>query len=91
MANLREKGADIFEDLDETVAYEDYMNEDSGLPKADVLKYKFEDGSWVAVRPSGTEPKIKIYYCMRGDSEEAAAERQKTAAACVGKFTGADR
>ncbi len=37
------------------------------LPKADVLKYALEDGSWIAVRPSGTEPKIKIYYSIRAN------------------------
>jgi phosphoglucomutase len=32
------------------------------LPKSDVLKYKLEDGSWVCLRPSGTEPKMKFYF-----------------------------
>lgn len=36
------------------------------LPKANVLKYVFEDGSWLAVRPSGTEPKIKFYLGAKG-------------------------
>lgn len=35
-----------------------------GLPKANVIKYYFADGSWIAVRPSGTEPKIKFYYSI---------------------------
>lgn len=39
------------------------------LPQADVLKYLFEDGSWMAVRPSGTEPKMKVYLSARGRSE----------------------
>lgn len=43
------------------------------LPESDVLKFVLEDGSWVAVRPSGTEPKIKIYYSVRA-ADEAAAE-----------------
>ena len=38
------------------------------LPKSDVLKYCFDDGSWIAVRPSGTEPKIKIYYSINGNN-----------------------
>ena len=45
------------------------------LPKSDVLKYVFADGSWVAVRPSGTEPKIKIYYSIREKDREKAEER----------------
>ena len=38
-----------------------------------MLKYWFKDGSWMAVRPSGTEPKIKIYYSIHDDDKEAAA------------------
>ena len=45
------------------------------LPAADVLKYVMTDGSWIAVRPSGTEPKLKIYYSIRGKDETAAEER----------------
>ncbi len=40
------------------------------LPKSDVLKYLYEDGSWMAVRPSGTEPKIKVYLAARGQHDE---------------------
>src|SRR5690606_13752711 len=39
----------------------DYLKDETGNPKSNVLKYIFIDGSWYAVRPSGTEPKIKIY------------------------------
>lgn len=38
-------------------------------PILNVLKYELKDGSWVAVRPSGTEPKIKIYYSIRGNDK----------------------
>ncbi|WP_075050787.1 hypothetical protein [Bacillus testis] len=41
------------------------------LPKSNVLKFYCEDGSWFCLRPSGTEPKIKIYFAVRGDSNEA--------------------
>lgn len=42
------------------------------LPASNVLKYILTDGSWIAVRPSGTEPKIKIYYSIKGaDKDEA--------------------
>lgn len=43
----------------------DYLNSDTGLAKSDVLKFLFDDGSWFAVRPSGTEPKIKFYIYSR--------------------------
>ncbi|MDW0116287.1 phospho-sugar mutase [Sporosarcina thermotolerans] len=45
------------------------------LPEADVLKYKLEDGSWVCIRPSGTEPKCKFYFAAKGKTEEEAKER----------------
>ncbi|MEA3422845.1 MAG: phospho-sugar mutase [Bacillota bacterium] len=42
----------------------DYLKDDTGLPNADVLKFIYEDQSWFAVRPSGTEPKLKIYISV---------------------------
>lgn len=40
------------------------------LPKSNVLKYELEDRSWFVVRPSGTEPKMKIYLAVIGNSIE---------------------
>ncbi len=45
------------------------------LPVSNVLKYTTPDGAWVAVRPSGTEPKIKLYYSVKGDSTASAQQR----------------
>ena len=47
------------------------------LPKADVIKYILKDGSWIAVRPSGTEPKIKIYYSIQAEKMYLAEEKLK--------------
>lgn len=47
----------------------------SGFTKSDVLKYYLEDGSWIAIRPSGTEPKCKFYYCVKGASLGDAHEK----------------
>lgn len=44
------------------------------LPKTDVLKYRLIDGSWICIRPSGTEPKCKIYIGVRKNSETEAFE-----------------
>lgn len=44
------------------------------LPKSNVLKFIFEDGSWFVLRPSGTEPKIKLYFSFSDDSIEKAKE-----------------
>ena len=43
----------------------DYKNDETDLPKTDLMYYIFEDGGFVAVRPSGTEPKCKFYYCIK--------------------------
>ena len=52
---------------------QDYINGGDNLPKADILKYRFNDGSIVYIRPSGTEPKLKAYIFARGRSEAEAA------------------
>lgn len=46
----------------------DYSKGLDGLPKENVLKFMLEDGSWFCLRPSGTEPKIKVYFAVRGSS-----------------------
>ena len=55
--------------------------EKTGLPKANILIYALEDGSGVVVRPSGTEPKIKIYFTTKGqDLAEAKAKKDALSA-----------
>ena len=54
----------------QTVVCGNEQAELKGFPKSNVLKYYLEDGSWIAVRPSGTEPKCKFYYCVKGANEE---------------------
>ena len=53
----------------------DYKEGIDGLPKSDVLKFVLDDKSWIAVRPSGTEPKIKFYFGVCGDSNEASDDK----------------
>lgn len=71
--------SDIFDIADEKVIkFEDYgkliVKEDgktadlAGFPNSEVLKFFLSDGSWIAVRPSGTEPKCKFYFCVKGSS-----------------------
>ncbi len=47
----------------------------SGLPSSNVLYYDLEDNAWLCVRPSGTEPKIKFYYGVKGSSLKDAEEK----------------
>ncbi|NMA87395.1 MAG: phospho-sugar mutase, partial [Tissierellia bacterium] len=60
MDSFREKAIEKIENM-KLINTIDYLNDDTGNPKSNVLKYYFDDGSWYAIRPSGTEPKIKIY------------------------------
>ena len=79
MAKFRDNGPKEFNNTAITVV-EDFKAQTSTAtdgtvtalttPPSDVLKYTLEDGSWIAVRPSGTEPKIKFYIAVVGESNE---------------------
>lgn len=55
----------------------DGTTENITLPKENVLKYVLEDSSWVAIRPSGTEPKCKFYFGVVGQTAEEAKDKLK--------------
>ena len=55
----------------------------TGLPSSNVLYYDLEDGAWICVRPSGTEPKIKFYFGVKGPSLEDAEEKENALGAAV--------
>ena len=75
MTEFRSKGISLFDGIKEVV---DFSGGIRDLPKENVLKYIWNDGSWLAVRPSGTEPKIKVYYSIVDPSKENAAKRLDT-------------
>ncbi|GMA45796.1 phosphoglucomutase [Tetragenococcus muriaticus PMC-11-5] len=56
-------------------------------PSADVLKYTLEDESWFAIRPSGTEPKIKFYIGVKADSDERAQQKIELLQAAINEIT----
>lgn len=58
--------------IPDTSVFLDYNKGIDGLPKEDVLKFILNDGSWIAVRPSGTEPKIKVYYSIKAEDKNNA-------------------
>ena len=45
------------------------------LPKSNVLKYYLEDGTWICLRPSGTEPKVKFYFSVNSNSLKESKEK----------------
>ncbi len=63
MSYFRANKATVFPNITDV---KDYSTGIGDLPKSNVLKFFLKGGSWVAVRPSGTEPKLKMYYSVRG-------------------------
>lgn len=57
-----------------------------GLPEANVLKYLLEDGTWIAIRPSGTEPKIKFYIGTQADTNEKAQQKRADFEKAIDQF-----
>lgn len=68
------------------VDLKDYQKGIDGLPKSNVLKYFLEDGSWIAIRPSGTEPKLKFYVAVKGQDEVKCLEKIDNIEADINKI-----
>ena len=73
MANLRKPLSAFADEAFQTATRIDYENDETGLPKSDVLSFALTDGCKIIVRPSGTEPKLKAYLFAKG-ADQAAAE-----------------
>ena len=86
MKNIRENPFSI--EGYKTVKIEDYKTQKTtysdgrvedltGFDVTDAIKYYLEDGSWIAARPSGTEPKCKFYFSIKGsDADDAASKTE---------------
>lgn len=61
----------------------DYKKGINDLPKSNVLKFILKDESWIAIRPSGTEPKIKFYFGVKSDSLEKSNIKLKNIISCI--------
>ncbi len=90
MNNLR-SGSSPFDDTYRVIDFKTDVEAEQGfglLPKSDVLKFVINDGSWIAVRPSGTEPKIKVYYSVKANNYDSAKKKfeiyQKTVKTALG-------
>ena len=78
MKRYREEALPL--DIEKVVDYKEGVD---GLPKSDVLKFFLKDGSWFAVRPSGTEPKIKFYFGIKGEFHQECREKTENIKAVV--------
>lgn len=79
MSELRKVGSP-FAETEKVIDYSSPIEAELGfgtLPTSNVLKYILFDGSWIAIRPSGTEPKIKIYYSIKGTEQDEAEKKLK--------------
>ena len=67
----------IFKDIEKDIVRDLKTGEEheTGLPKSNVLYYELNDNSWCCIRPSGTEPKIKLYMGVKGNTEKDAKEK----------------
>ncbi|MBR2296561.1 MAG: phospho-sugar mutase, partial [Clostridia bacterium] len=86
MAQMRTQGKTLMDGIEIVYDYEKGVDD---LPKSDVLKFIFNDGSWIAIRPSGTEPKIKVYYSVRGENKDEATKVLTARRAIINKIINA--
>lgn len=86
MVTFRNKGTALLPEIKEII---DFSTGIRDLPKENVLKYIFNDGSWMAVRPSGTEPKIKVYYSIVDPDKNNAKLRLEEIRKTIGSIINA--
>ena len=97
MADFRSESPTVFGGV-QVKSVEDYLSgtrtgangetSEMNFDKADVLKYYLEDGSWIAARPSGTEPKIKFYIGAVADTQEEADQKVIDFEASINELIG---
>ena len=76
MENFRKEPLKTINDMKLTKTI-DYLLDETGNPKSNVLRYYLDDGSWYAIRPSGTEPKIKLYIYTKDKMKDISLDKVK--------------
>ena len=61
-----------YDDILNGITVKDGIKEKTGLPRLDVMRYEYEDDTWIVFRPSGTEPKLKVYFGTKKKTIEEA-------------------
>ncbi|MEH7746605.1 MULTISPECIES: phospho-sugar mutase [Bacillaceae] len=75
LAEVAGIGVAAIEDYSTSTKFENGAETEIDLPRSNVLKYHLSDGSWFCLRPSGTEPKAKFYFAVKGDSMADSKEK----------------
>lgn len=86
---LEDQEIAVFEDFGKSIRVDvpQQKTEVIKLPTSDFVKFTFTDGSWLVVRPSGTEPKVKVYYGANGDTLGKCENRMEELKALAAKIT----
>lgn len=87
MSYFRANKATVFPNITDV---KDYSTGIGDLPKSNVLKFFLKGGSWIAVRPSGTEPKLKMYYSVRGIDSSTCERSLQNIRAIINGIMGMD-
>jgi len=87
MDTLRQSGSAAMPGVKEV---KDYLRGIDDIPEDNVLRFMLEGDSWVAARPSGTEPKLKIYYSIRAEKKAEAEQRLTLLQAAIRKLVDSE-
>lgn len=93
MLKLRETGSPFKDTIASTDFSMPVASEEGfgNLPSSNVIRYDLMDGTWIAIRPSGTEPKLKVYYSVKGEDKQRAEYKFKSIQKILWSYLGINR
>jgi phosphoglucomutase len=86
LASLANQTVKVLEDYETLIRTEDLLRTPLTLPRSNVLRFIFANGSWIVLRPSGTEPKLKIYIGVNDNTLDKAKSQNQTLADAILKI-----